>query len=438
MKFTLALFFLVPNLSFAMGMFYRPAMQSLFGTKTGINPKTCAFTYDGQTLVQEYDPTCMAGKHSRPIDVSSDCNYDDYDRDSLYKPTPGLNYVDPVLRIHGEHAALNVTNAKIQSAFQNLKLGIVKLEPFWQDFENSYKDPQGYLENELLLGKYCQRSTPTNTSQAFAINTDVPAQIISFWDQKYLKAQWKPILEPMKKQYPEFEIQEIYDMNLQAADLWDKVMKCSNQDPEASRFSYFTGEFNCPNGSELKEEIKNYVLSVRMQLTTAYKKPIEPTSKSGILLSYAISQGQAIYKNNYPSLPSYHPLYTQALLQIMVDVFPAGTHDKVSFEEIKKRLGVKSADECTLFLQNIGQLDDLQPEGLIPMGLWPTAGITAYTQVQTTRMKLMATLLKDITVTDFSDIYIIGFRKPAPFYTQNRAQFVDEIRKMNQRYGIAN
>ena len=433
MKYFWILFFLVPQLSLAMGMFFRRGIfdslsdYEMMGQKVGINKETCAYIYaSDKSLFREYEMTCMAGKNSLPIEVSSDCNYDDYNRNNRYESIP---------------VQLSLTNsldAQIEKNFQELQYGVSRLQPVWDLLKSNYQNSTGYVDAELLLGKYCQRATPTTTANAFSMNTDVPAEIISFWDHKYLKNMWEPKLEYLKARYPEFEVQDIYDLNLQAADLWEKIMICADQNPEVARYSYFRGEFNCSNGLEIKDSIKNYVTSVRMQLTTSYKKPIELKTKSAALITYSISRGEKLYESRYTSLPSYHPLYTQALLQILVDIFPAGSSDRVSLQDYQRRIGIKDSQETTLFIQNLSQLDDLWPKGLLPMGLWPTAGFTAFSQVQSKRMKLITLILKDIQITEFQDLYIKGFRKPDPFYVKNRAQLVDEIRMMNQRYGIKN
>jgi hypothetical protein len=204
-----------------------------------------------------------------------------------------------------------------------------------------------------------------------------------------------------------------------------------------ARRQYYRAQFSCDEGQALKEEIKNYVNSVRFFFSSSFIKPMKINVRTQFDLMFALMKRTGLYTPQYESLPTLHPLFSQVIQQILVEVFPAGSSDSVKNDFIAKRLGISKERPDSTFLQFIAQLDDFFPGGLSPMGLWPSANFSIYGQIQRTRMKLLAELAPDLKISSFNGLAFGAFMRLPEFYFENKSKLVDETRAMNQRYGVA-
>lgn len=428
-KVVLSFVFLAPLFVSAMGNPFRPAYM-VNPNPIGVN-EDCSFKYESggynrpDLFGKVYDTTCLYILKSAPISVGQDCQYDDYKQTGEYKK--------PLARM--------TTQTQFESAnkeiLTEIKYGLVNIQKFKEYFANIYQSPTGNLEYELLLGKYCQKATPTKAREAFSMNVDVPATIISFWDEEYIKSRWDQELESLTRKYPDTDFQSLVELNLHGAQLWKKMLTCAQGDAELARYQYFSTQFNCDGGQQLKEEIKNYVESVKIYFSTSFIKPLKIDMKYKFqVIDAVVNKDGSGVKANYDSFPTFHPLFIQAIEQMLVDIYPVGSNDQVRMEYSAKKLGINKDRPQSTLLQAISQLDHFMPNGLPPQGLWPSANFAVYSQVQRVRMQYLHELVDDIEIKNFDGLAFGSFTRLPEFYSTYRTKLADEVRLMNQRYGL--
>ena len=412
----------------AMGNPFRPSYM-INTNPIGVNDD-CSYQYESggynkpDLFGKVYDTTCLYILKSTPIQVGQACQYDDYKQTNEYK--------SQTTRVLTENQ-FEVLN---KETLTTMKYGMFNIQKFQNYFFQIYQKPTGQLEYELLLGKYCQKAVPTNAREAFSMNVDVPANIISKWDKDYIQSRWDQELPTLTRKYPDTDFPSLIELNLQGEQIWNKMLACAQGDAELARYQYFSAQFNCAGGVELKEQIKNYVQSVRVYFATSFIKPLKIDIKYRYQLIEAINNKESAVKINYDSFPTFHPMFIQAIEQMLVDIYPVGSNDRVKMEYSAKKLGItKDRQESTL-LQAISQIDHFMPNGLAPQGLWPSANISVWGQIQKVRMQYLHELVDDIEVKSFQGVAFGAFYKLPEFYGANKTKLADEVRAMSQRYGL--
>lgn len=418
---------LFPLFGFAMGNPFRPSYH-LTPHAVGVNHQDCSEKYQSgshsQLLGKTYDPTCIYILKSTPVDIDPNCNYDDYRQTE--------NYKNEVVRetTRGRYLSINKATAT------GLKFGLVDVEAFQKHFGSAYYNSTGQMEFELLLGKYCQKAVPKTPQSAFATHVDVPAQVISLWSEDYIKSRWNQHIKYLTQKFPDTDFITIIELNLKGAQIWDKLLTCANGDAELARNQYFTTQFSCDRGPELKNEIKGYIQSVKMFFSTSFMKPVEIKIKTEFDLLMAVTKKDTVVKSEYEPFPTFHPLFNQAIQQMLVDIYPVGSHDKVSLDFINNKLGLSSDRQSTTLLQVIAQINEFMPDGLPMYGLWPSASTTVHARIQNTRLQMFKLLSSNIKIENFDGIAFGAFRKLPQFYSDNKAKITDQIRELNRRYGL--
>jgi hypothetical protein len=423
---TLISFLTFPLSAFAMGDLFRPSYNPY---PVGVR-EDCSYKFQNSggpaPLFTQFDVSCVKSLKSTPVVIDANCNYDDYQQSQDYKNLE--------IRKSTEES-YNKLNKELGTL---LKLVQVKIPELRTRFSKAYDNPTGQLEYEVLIGKYCQRGLPQTASQAFAMNIDVPASAISLWNEEYISSRWNQELKRLIQTYPGTDFPSLVELNIQGAQIWEKMLLCSGGDPELARYQYFTTEFNCANGSELKSEIQHYVLSVRFYFTTSFIKPLdfENTIKYKYQLIDALMGGRTEIQLNYESFPTFHPLFTQAINQILVELYPLGSKDSVNSQYFLDKLGLTDQSKATPFAQAVLQMDSIMPDGLYPQGLWPSANTAINFHLMAIRLGFLQEKISEITVNVYKAISFGPFLKLPDFYLSNRARLADEIRGMNKRYGL--
>ena len=412
-------------------VFLAPLLASAMGSRfpspfpTGIQAN-CKHTYEGGFGPETYDTMCLSLAKSTPIEVKADCHYDDYVQTEKYK--------DPIVRSNTEQSA----KAARKAAFEFIKYGLTDVQKLQSyHINNYYNQPTGRLEQELMAGKYCQRAIPTNTQNAFAANVDVPASNISLWTEDYISSLWAQDLPKLRAKHPESDFTTLVELNLKGARIWNKMLECSNNNPELARQQYFNASFQCDSGKELKQEIKHYVESVKFFFSTSFMQAMEIKIKTNFELMQAIHNKEGIHQVNIANFPTFHPLFAQAFQQILVEIFPAGSRDTANVAFIEHKLGLTKDRQDSLLLRSISQMDDFRPDGIVPYGLWPSANYAIQVSIEQSRFRVLQSHLDGkMTITKFKGMAFGAFQRLPDFYDNNSATLVDEMRAMNKRYGL--
>lgn len=430
-KSFLALLILAPTLAWSLGSPFRGLFgsnmyQPLFSQPIGIN-SDCSYKYrssDPQVMIRQFDAVCMTIQQSKPVEVSPTCTYSDYKPDQSFK--------DLHVRLQQKSHYIKT----LEDSSKSFRFGAANLQAVQAIQAQSLTSPTGYLEFEVLVGRYCQRQVPQSAQNAFAANVDVPAEVISFWDEDYITYLWNEAMPTLRLRDRDVDYQSIADLNIYGARLWKKMLECSDNDPELARSNYFKAEFTtCADGDALKDQIKNYVGSVRSFFTTSLLAMPELKHKESYMVEHAISRQESLLKSRYESLPTYHPMFSQAILQILVDIYPVGRRDSKDIRDLGKRMNATEI-EGSHMLAWIAQLDILSPFGMSPWGLWPSANLTVQARIQRVRMEMLQQVLKNLELKDFDDFAFGPYHRMPRWYHENQKDLPLEVRKLNQRYGM--
>ena len=183
---------------------------------------------------------------------------------------------------------------------------------------------------------------------------------------------------PDYKKYSE-DSPTLLSLNLQAAQLWKKMVNCSG-DANQARVNYSSASWQSTACPQLEIEIANFIVNLKNAYETAEIQVTTP-DLSEIDPSYSFLVPSAHTKR--APLPSMHPLFVQVALQYAVTTIGVG--QKRSFKQFVRELKrkIKSGEMTSSFYINSTQIFNMLPyPSCTSHGLWPSAGLTAVKAIQ--------------------------------------------------------
>lgn len=157
------------------------------------------------------------------------------------------------------------------------------------------------------------------------MNYDAPAHLITQHGQSNLK-DWNERMGSLDHSF--YDLHLLYDLNLKATRLWEKMVKCASkgaQSAEFARLRYAKGDDHCAEGNhpysskEIKKELKDLHSQVRSYLLTS--RILHP--------KFHLKKGQNLNLQDQPKnreeynqknyiLPRVHPLLVQVILELFI------------------------------------------------------------------------------------------------------------------------
>ena len=291
------------------------------------------------------------------------------------------------------------------------------------------------LESHAIRG-YCHRQNPNRREDVFELGYDVPAEFISLWTRAYIQYKWGGAAGDarLQEQYRENDIVGLYELNLSAADLWQKILTCARGDAESARRFYYEASYSCGEGAALLNEVSTFSQNVRNYYRTSFFRESSPVFTDTRDYVRRMQSRDSIVNLNIGEMPSYHPLFSQMSLEFLLEVLPIDR--RVSREDFEQEIATARNGVDSRTFTAIAKHLALLPKSVVnPSGLWPSAARTARGFVEYRSMQIAASLVEGGHAVWLGGIpTYVDHRRLPEFYSNFPGEIAQDFREIGRRY----
>jgi hypothetical protein len=242
-------------------------------------------------------------------------------------------------------------------------------------------------------------------------------------------------MDQLHTKFSENDLVSLYELNLKAARLWERALACYSRNAEAVREAYARASFACIAwpGPSLSLAFAEFRQDVRGYLATSFFRTPQLLVENRMDIALRLLNRQPLIAvSNENNLPSIHPIFSQVILELQLELFPIS--ENISSERLATRLSSSGQDRLFLVLAHFDYY--FPGRGADHFGLWPAAARAARFWRFYQMLGLLASetgghvrLRRPVGITTDID-----HQRLPDFYLQNAQAIPVAMRDIGQRY----
>lgn len=217
---------------------------------------------------------------------------------------------------------------------------------------------------------YCHSKMAQNRDEIWEPGFDVPANFINQWDSSFIAEEFAGTLTPELTQNNDME--SLLELNIEAADIWQQMLKCAAGNAEQARHSFLVNNWSCAATSpHLQQKISQYIDNVIFYYSTSHLQQLDLGEDTTLGTFKRLALKTGLFKSVF-QFPAFHPLFSQITRQLLAEVY-LGVN---KMTELEAKLTEEFGENGRLFFQNLSKIGHVLVKNqgrCLPWGLWPSA-----------------------------------------------------------------